>query len=176
MIGRFNLMEEKIILVNKNDIEIGSDYKIKAHKEGKLHRAFSIFIFNSKGELLIQKRAKEKYHSGGLWSNSCCGHPEAGEKTIDATNRRLFEEMGIKTPLKEAFSFIYNVRLDNGIKEYELDHVFVGFYDGKVVINKEEAEDFKWINIRELIKDINKNPEKYSYWFRLCFKRVLNYI
>jgi len=169
-------MEEKIILVNENDIEIGSDYKIKTHKEGKLHRAFSIFIFNSKGELLIQKRAKEKYHSGGLWSNSCCGHPEAGEKTIDATNRRLFEEMGIKTPLKEAFSFIYNVRLDNGIKEYELDHVFVGFYDGKVVINKEEAEDFKWINIRELIKDINKNPEKYSYWFRLCFKRVLNYI
>ena len=108
-------MEEKIILVDENDKEIGSDEKLNVHKEGKLHRAFSIFVFNSKGELLIQKRAKNKYHSGGLWSNSCCSHPRIGESIEEAVHRRLKEEVGIKTPLKEAFSFIYNVRLDKGI-------------------------------------------------------------
>src|SRR4030042_2763439 len=127
------MVMEKIILVDENDREIGTEEKLKTHEQGKLHRAFSIFVFNSKGELLLQRRAKGKYHSGGLWTNTCCSHPREGEKLEEAVHRRLKQEMGLDCPLKEAFSFIYKVRFENGLFEHELDHVFIGRVDGKPV-------------------------------------------
>ena len=165
-------MKEEIILVDKNDREIGKGEKLKVHQEGKLHRAFSIFIFNSKGDLLIQKRADTKYHSPGLWTNTCCSHPRVGEPLDKATKRRLKEEMGIEAELKEIFSFLYKVRLDD-LVENEFDHVFIGEFEGEPKINKEEASQWKWINPEELKKDIKKNPEKYTYWFRKALNKVI---
>src|SRR5258706_3423068 len=165
-------MEEKIILVDKKDKEIGAEFKLKAHKEGKLHRAFSIFIFNSHGELLLQKRASGKYHSGGLWSNTCCGHPKVGETLNDAIHRRLKEEMGFDCPLSEALNFTYKAKLDHGITEHEFLHVFAGKFDEKPKINKKEAEDFRWVSFEFLDNDIKQNPDNYTYWFKKCYKRV----
>ena len=165
-------MKEEIILVDKNDREIGKGEKLKVHQEGKLHRAFSIFIFNSKGDLLIQKRADTKYHSPGLWTNTCCSHPRVGEPLDKATKRRLKEEMGIEAELKEIFSFLNKVRLDD-LVENEFDHVFIGEFEGEPKINKEEASQWKWINPEELKKDIKKNPEKYTYWFRKALNKVI---
>lgn len=162
---------QKVILVGKNDKEIGTCEKLKAHKEGKLHRAFSIFIFNSKGELLLQRRAKTKYHSGGLWSNTCCSHPRPGETLENAAHRRLKEEMGFDCELKEVFSFIYKVKLDN-LFEHEYDHVFTGKFDGEPTLNPEEADDWKWINMGELKEDMQKNPNNYTFWFKICIKRL----
>jgi len=166
-------MSEKVILVDENDREIGVEEKIKAHEDGKLHRAFSIFIFNSKGEMLLQRRAKHKYHSGGLWSNACCSHPRPNESLEDAIHRRLKEEMGFDCKLKKAFHFIYEVYLDNGLKEHEFDHVFIGVYGGDVNLNLDEVMDFKWICIEKLLEDIQKNGEKYTPWFKIALKRVL---
>ena len=151
-------MKEEIILVDKNDREIGKGEKLKVHQEGKLHRAFSIFIFNSKGDLLIQKRADTKYHSPGLWTNTCCSHPRVGEPLDKATKRRLKEEMGIEAELKEIFSFLYKVRLDD-LVENEFDHVFIGEFEGEPKINKEEASQWKWINPEEL-----KKGPCYIFW------------
>lgn len=167
-------MSKKVILVDKKDREIGRVEKIKAHKDGKLHRAFSIFIFNSKGELLLQKRAKSKYHSPGLWSNTCCSHPEPNKKLEEEAKRRLGEEMGIGCDLKKIFSFIYKVNLGN-LTEYEFNYVFVGKFDGTPILNKEEAEDWQWISPGKLKKDVKKSPEKYAYWFKLILDRVLTY-
>lgn len=164
------MKKEKVILVNEKDHEIGTEEKIKAHKEGKLHRAFSIFIFNKKGELLIQKRAKSKYHSGGLWSNTCCSHPRPGEDLKEAANRRLKEEMGIETDLKEVFSFIYKAKLGDLI-ENEFDHVFFGQFEGTPKPDRKEVEDWKWIKISTLKKDIKKNPKKYTFWFKAILKK-----
>lgn len=164
-------MEEKIILVDKNDREIGSGEKLKAHKEGKLHRAFSIFIFNSKKELMLQQRAKTKYHSGGLWTNTCCSHPGAGEKIESAAHRRLREEMGFDCEMKEIFSFIYKAKLDHGLWEHEFDHVFIGKFDGEPKINSEEADNWKWIDFGELKKDILENPENYTVWFKIAMDK-----
>lgn len=163
---------EKIILVDRNDREIGTGEKLDVHRAGRLHRAFSIFAFNSKGELLIQKRAKGKYHSGGLWTNTCCSHPRAGERLEDAVHRRLKHEMGFDCPLKEAFSFIYKVKFDNGLYEHELDHVFIGKFEGKPKPNPEEADEWKWVPMDELKKDVKKNPSNYTYWFRIAIERV----
>ena len=162
-----------VVLVDKNDDEIGVEEKIKAHKEGKLHRAFSIFIFNSKGELLLQQRAKEKYHSGGLWTNTVCSHPAPGEKLEEATKRRLNEEMGFTTETKEIFSFIYQSEYENGLTEHEFDHIFVGNYDNDPDINKEEAMDHKWISIDELNKDIKTNPDNYTTWFKIILENEI---
>ena len=165
-------MTNKIILVNKQDQEIGAEYKLEIHKQGKLHRAFSIFIFNSHGDLLLQKRALNKYHSGGLWSNSCCSHPEQNEEIYFSAHKRLKEEMGFDCELSELFSFIYKSKVGINLIENEFDHVFVGKFDGKLKINKKEVADTKWVNYDFLKKDIRDNPQNYAYWFKLCYKKV----
>jgi len=167
-------MKEYVIIVDENDKEIGTEEKIKAHKEEKLHRSFSIFIFNSKGELLIQQRAKTKYHSGGLWSNSCCSHPRPGETLNEAAHRRLKEEMGFDCKLKEVFSFIYKIKFDNDLSEHEYNHIFTGSFSGNPEPNSEEVEDWKWIDMINLKKDIRENPEKYTYWFKLIINKDLD--
>jgi isopentenyl-diphosphate delta-isomerase len=169
-------MNEMVILVDENDKEIGTEEKIKTHKEAKLHRAFSIFIFNSKGEMLLQKRAKSKYHSGGLWSNACCSHPRPGEDIEQAAHRRLMEEMGFDCDLQKSFDFVYKANLDHNLTEYEFDHVFIGKYDGKIKLNPEEAEDFKWISIDALKEKVEKHPEKYTVWFKCALIEVLNFL
>jgi len=166
--------EEKVILVDKNDEEIGAEEKIKAHHEGKLHRAFSIFVFNSKGQLLLQRRAKMKYHSGSLWTNTCCSHPRLGEPLEQATHRRLKEEMGFDCELKEIFSFTYKAKLDNNLFENEYDHVFIGKFDGEPIPNTEEVDEWKWVNLKELKKDIQKNPDNYSYWLRASIDKIIS--
>jgi len=168
-------MEEKIILVDKNDQETGTMEKMRAHLEGKLHRAFSIFVFDSQGRLLLQKRAKKKYHSGGLWTNTCCSHPRAGEFLEEAAHRRLKEEMGFDCQLEKAFGFAYKVKFDNGLFENEYDHVFVGKFDGAPIPNPEEADDWKWIDITELKKDIKQNPDDYAYWFKIAIDGVISH-
>jgi len=164
---------EQVILVDKKDREIGIEEKLKAHQNGgKLHRCFSILVFNSKGELLLQQRASTKYHCGGLWTNTCCSHPSPGESTEKAAHRRLTEEMGFDTELKEIFSFIYKADFDNGLTENEFDHVFTGTYEGKVTPNPEEVGDYKWVGIRELKRDVKKNPSKYTKWFKIILERT----
>ena len=170
------MSEEKVILVDKNDNQVGLMPKLEAHEKGVLHRAFSIFIFNSKYELLLQKRASSKYHSGGLWTNTCCSHPREGEDTLDAANRRLDEEMGIKTSLRKVYDFIYKAELDNQLTEYEFDHVFYGVCDRDPKLNKDEAEDFKWIDMETLNNDIIKNEDNYTVWFKIAFEYFYNYL
>ena len=170
------MSEEKVILVDKNDNQVGLMPKLEAHKKGVLHRAFSIFIFNSKYELLLQKRASSKYHSGGLWTNTCCSHPREGEDTLDAANRRLDEEMGIKTSLRKVYNFIYKAELDNQLTEHEFDHVFYGVCDNDPILNKDEAEDFKWVDMETLNNDIIKNEDNYTVWFKIAFEYFYNYL
>ena len=165
------MKKEEVILINKNNRKIGTEEKIRAHKEGKLHRAFSIFIFNSKNELLIQKRAKSKYHSGGLWSNSVCGHPRPNETYSKATHKGLKEEMGFDCRLKKLFCFRYKTKLDKLI-ENEYDCVFIGKFDGKPNPSLKEIMDYKWISLDNLKKDVRKNPQKYTYWFKKILKKT----
>jgi len=167
--------KEEIILVDEKDNEVGVGKKLKVHREGKLHRAFSIFIFKSKGDLLLQKRASGKYHSSGLWTNTCCSHPRPNELLAKAAHRRLREEMGIDCELKEIFSFVYKANLGD-LTEYEFDHVFIGKFDGNPILNEEESEDWKRMKPEELKVDVKENPEKYTYWFKLILDRVLSYI
>lgn len=168
--------KEMILLVDKEDKELGYGEKMEVHKKGVFHRAFSIFIFNSKGELLIQKREKNKYHSPGLWTNTCCSHQRQGEKLEEAIHRRIKEEMGFDCNLKEAFQFSYSVQFNEELYENEYDHVFIGFYDGEVTINTQEVQEFKWVDLEWLKKDINQYPEKYTYWFKLSIDRVIHHI
>ncbi|MFL2633999.1 MAG: isopentenyl-diphosphate Delta-isomerase [Candidatus Marisimplicoccus sp.] len=170
------MSEEKVILVDKNDNQVGLMPKLEAHEKGVLHRAFSVFIFNSKYELLLQKRASSKYHSGGLWTNTCCSHPREGEDILDAANRRLDEEMGIKTSLRKVYDFIYKAELDNQLTEHEFDHVFYGVFDNDPILNKDEAEDFKWLGIETLNNDIIKNKDNYTVWFKIAFEYFYNYL
>ena len=166
-------MEEHVILVDRMGREIGTEEKLKAHREGKLHRAFSIFVFNRLGELLLQKRSKTKYHSGGLWSNTCCSHPRLGESHCCAARRRLNEEMGFDCELTELFTFMYHAELENNLFEHELDHVFIGCYDGEPVPNPDEVDDWKWMDIAALRWEVEETPERYTYWFKLILDRVL---
>lgn len=168
-------MEENVILVNENDNEIGQAEKMAAHKEGKLHRAFSIFVFNDKKELMLQKREQHKYHSGGLWTNTCCSHPRPGEDLMDAAHRRLQEEMGFGCELKEIFHFTYSAQFE-GLSEYEVDHVMFGRYNDKPKLNSEEAEDWKWINLDDLNNDIEKNPDNYTVWFKIAMEEINKHI
>ena len=170
------MLEEKVILVDKNDNQVGLMPKLEAHEKGLLHRAFSIFVFNSRYELLLQKRASSKYHSGGLWTNTCCSHPREGEDTLDAANRRLDEEMGIKTSLRKVYDFIYKAELDNQLTEHEFDHVFYGVCDRDPKLNKDEAEDFKWVDMETLNNDIIKNEDNYTVWFKIAFEYFYNYL
>ena len=165
-------MIEEVILVNDNDEEISTMEKIEAHKKGMLHRAFSIFIFNSKSELLIHKRAMGKYHSEGLWTNTCCSHPRPGEDLIKAANRRLMEEMGLSCKLQPAFSFVYKIVFPSGLIEHELDHVIIGASEEKPVINKNEVSEWKYISLEELRKDTENTPEKYTQWFMMCYEKA----
>ena len=167
---------EKVILVDENDNQVGLMPKLEAHQKGLLHRAFSVFIFNSKYELLLQKRASSKYHSGGLWTNTCCSHPREGEDTLDAANRRLIEEMGIETSLRKVHDFIYKAELDNNLTEHEFDHVFYGVYNEDPEINPAEADDFKWIDMDSLYEDIKKNGDIYTVWFKIAFEYFYNYL
>lgn len=169
-------MAEYIISVDKDDKEIGPIEKMEAHCKGVLHRAFSIFIFNSSGQLLLQKRNKEKYHSGGLWTNTCCSHPGYGEKLEDAIYRRLKEEMGFTCELREIFSFSYKVDFENNLTENEYDHVFIGTFDGEVIPNENEVENYKWVDIAEAKSDIENNPYLYTFWFKCLFNRVIEFV
>ena len=167
----FVKMEEHVILVDENDTPVGLMEKIEAHEKALLHRAFSVFIFNKKGELMLQQRAVSKYHSPLLWTNTCCSHQREGETNIEAGKRRLQEEMGFSTDLKEVFSFIYKAPFDNGLTEHELDHVMIGFYDDAPKLNKEEAEAYKWMPLEDVKKDIEENPQLYTAWFKIIFKK-----
>lgn len=158
---------ETVILVDQNDNAIGTMEKMEAHRKGELHRAFSVLVFNSKGEILLQKRAKGKYHSGGLWTNACCSHPMPGEKMEDATRRRLREEMGIDLQPEFSHKFIYKITLDQNLVEHEYDHVFKATFNGAPLINKNEVEDWKFVDMRWLKEDIMLHPENYTYWFRV---------
>ena len=167
------LLEEKVVLVDSSDRPVGVAEKLQAHREGLLHRAFSIFVLNSQGQLLLQKRAKHKYHSGGLWTNTCCSHPQPDETLLDAAHRRLQEEMGFNCELQELFSFVYHAELDHQLTEYEFDHVLLGYSDRQPVLNFEEAEDWRWIDLTTLQADIQQNPESYTYWLRDCCDRFV---
>jgi isopentenyl-diphosphate delta-isomerase len=169
-----NLLKEYVILVDENDNLIGTAEKMDAHKNPKLHRAFSIFIINSKDELLIQKRADDKYHCPGMWANTCCSHPRPGESLEKAAHRRLQEEMGFDTELMKVFSFIYKTEFDNGLTEEEYDHIFLGKWDGTPKINLQEVEDYKWISGDFLKEDIKKNPEIYTAWFKIALGQFLD--
>lgn len=165
-----------VILVDERDEQIGSMEKMEVHKKALLHRAFSIFIFNSKGEMLLHKRADKKYHSGGLWTNACCSHPKPGEQTLDAAKERLVMEMGIVTPLRKAFDFIYKAPFDNGLTEHEFDHVLVGNYEGEINPNPDEVSDYCFKTIEEINNSIQSHPQKYTEWFKIAFPKMEEYL
>jgi len=168
-------MVGKVILVDEKDRELGTMEKMEAHQKGILHRAFSVFIFNSKGEMLLQKRASSKYHSPNLWTNTCCSHPRINENTNDAANRRLMEEMGMKCQLDYAFNFIYKVKLDQGMYEHELDHVFIGKTNTLPAINKSEVNDYQYQTPTYISEQIKANPTAYTEWFKICFNEVVKH-
>jgi len=166
---------EHVILVDKNDNEAGLMEKMEAHRKGILHRAFSVFIFNKKGELMLQKRALSKYHSPGLWTNTCCSHPRKNETLEEATHRRLKEEMGFDSRLEKVFDFIYNADVGQDLTEHEFDHVFIGHFEDHPKINKSEVADWKWMSMENVANDLSTNPEKYTVWFRIAFKKVFRF-
>ena len=165
------MQEENVILVNEKDEQIGLMPKMEAHEKGVLHRAFSVFIFNKKDELMLQQRAHSKYHSPGLWTNTCCSHQREGESNIQAGKRRLQEEMGFITDLRDTISFIYKAPFDNGLTEYEFDHILVGKYDENPILNPEEAAAFKWMNLEDVKKDMEVKPQLYTAWFKIIFDK-----
>lgn len=160
-----------VILVDENDNQLGLMEKIEAHEKALLHRAFSVFIFNDNGELMLQQRALHKYHSPGLWTNTCCSHQRDGESNIDAGKRRLNEEMGFVVDLTETTSFIYKAPFDNGLTEHEFDHVMVGYYNDEPDINKDEVASWKWMPLSEVKVDIALNPDLYTEWFKIIFEK-----
>lgn len=164
---------EQVILVDEKDNELGLMEKLQAHEEGRLHRAVSVFVFNSKNQLLLQKRSDNKYHSPGLWTNTCCSHPRKGESTLHAATRRLEEEMGMTCDLKQQFSFIYKAYLDNNLIEHELDYVYTGLSDVAPVINPTEASAWKYEGLKQIEENIKNNPGEYTEWFKLIFNRVV---
>ncbi len=164
-------MIEQVILVDEQDNEVGLMAKMEAHEKAVLHRAFSVFVFNDKKELMLQQRAKEKYHSPLLWTNTCCSHQRKGESNLEAGKRRLQEEMGFTCDLEEVFSFIYKAPFDNGLTEHELDHVMIGQFNGKPNVNPEEVEAYKWMTLESVKKDIKEHPENYTAWFKIIFEK-----
>jgi isopentenyl-diphosphate Delta-isomerase len=170
------MTEEKVILVNENDEQIGLMPKMEAHEKALLHRAFSVFILNSNNEIMLQQRAAQKYHSPLLWTNTTCSHQRQGETNIQAGTRRLREEMGFETELKELFSFIYKAPFDNGLTEHELDHVMIGYYNDEPNINREEAESWKWMSIENVREDMQLHPELYTVWFKIIFDEFYHYL
>jgi isopentenyl-diphosphate delta-isomerase len=169
-------IEEQVILVNEKDEQIGLMPKLEAHEKAILHRAFSVFVFNDSNQLMLQQRALEKYHSPGLWTNTCCSHQRNGESNVEAGKRRLFEEMGFVTDLKETTSFIYKAPFDNGLTEHEYDHVLVGKFNGNPKINNKEVASWKWMSLDDTKKDIKLNPDNYTAWFKIIFDKFYKYI
>lgn len=170
------MKEELVVLVNDKDEKIGLMPKLEAHEKGLLHRAFSVFVFNDEGQMLLQQRALHKYHTPGKWANTCCSHQRDGESTLDAGKRRLEEEMGFVTDLEFRKSFIYKASFDNGLTEHEFDHIMVGKYNEDPIINPEEVADYKWISIPDLQVDIELHPEKYTAWFKIIMSEHLDAI
>ncbi|WP_046759266.1 isopentenyl-diphosphate Delta-isomerase [Kordia jejudonensis] len=170
------MAKENVILVNENDEQIGLMEKIEAHEKALLHRAFSVFILNDKGELMLQQRALHKYHSPGLWTNTCCSHQRDGESNISAGKRRLQEEMGFVTDLAEAVSFIYKAPFDNGLTEHEYDHVMIGTYNDAPNINPDEVADWKWMDVQAIKDDIGAHPDQYTAWFKIIFDKFYQHI
>ena len=168
--------EEKVILVNENDEQIGLMPKLEAHEKALLHRAFSVFVFNDKNELMLQQRALGKYHSPGLWTNTCCSHQREGETNIQAGKRRLIEEMGFVVDLQESISFIYKAPFDNGLTEHEYDHVLIGKYNKAPVINPDEVASWKWMPLEDVKVDISLHPEIYTAWFKVIFDKFYEHI
>lgn len=168
-------MDNSLILVNLFDKEIGKASKKEVHEKGLLHRAFSLFIVNE-GKMLIQKRNRNKYHSGGLWTNACCSHPRYGELLDEAVVRRVKEELGITTRFEKVFSFVYRSIFNNGIIEYEYDHVFLSDYNGSIDPNEDEVEEYKWIGLKELAEDLMNDPDKYTVWFQIAASKVLKLV
>jgi isopentenyl-diphosphate delta-isomerase len=169
---RAAMNEERVVLVNEHDVPLGTMEKLRAHQEGLLHRAFSVFLFDDRGRLLLQRRAAGKYHSAGLWTNTCCSHPRPQESVADAAVRRLREEMGITADLEHQFSFIYSAALENGLLEHELDHVLFGTYSGAADPDPEEADGWKYMDPEELEQDLRANPQHYTVWLRICWPQV----
>ncbi len=176
--GKLNksMEEENVILVNQNDEQIGLMPKMEAHEKAVLHRAFSVFVLNDKNEIMLQQRASHKYHSPLLWTNTCCSHQRDGETNIQAGSRRLFEEMGFETGLKELFHFIYKAPFDNGLTEHELDHVMIGYYNDEPKINPDEVENWKWMGIEDVQKDMQIHPEIYTVWFKIIFDEFYHFL
>ena len=168
-------MADYVILVDENDNDIGIEEKILAHQQKLLHRAFSIFLFNDSFEILLQKRAPNKYHSGNLWTNTCCSHPLQNLSLIESAEKRLIEEMGIEANLNKVFSFIYEAEFENGLYEHEFDHVLFGRFNGEPILNPDEAVDFRWITISELKDEIQNNPNKFTFWLRIMFNNYYKY-
>jgi isopentenyl-diphosphate Delta-isomerase len=170
------MSEELVILVNQKDEQIGVMPKLEAHEKAVLHRAFSVFVLNDKNEIMLQQRASHKYHSPLLWTNTCCSHQRQGETNIEAGTRRLDEEMGFTTPLKELFHFIYKAPFDNGLTEHELDHVMIGYYNDIPKINSEEVASWKWMSIEKVKKDMTLNPDLYTVWFKIIFDEFYHFL
>ncbi len=170
------MKKEYVILVDTADRELGTMEKMEAHEKAALHRAFSVFIFNDRGELMLQQRAAHKYHSPLLWTNTCCSHQRQRESNIEAGKRRLREEMGFEVDLDEKFHFVYKAEFDNGLTEHELDHVMVGYYNGEPTINPEEVASWKWINMEVLQQDMKDHPQDYTAWFKIIFDRFVEFL
>lgn len=170
------MKEEEVILVNENDEQVGVMPKLEAHEKAVLHRAFSVFILNDKNEVMLQQRAAHKYHSPLLWTNTCCSHQRVGETNIQAGTRRLREEMGFVTDIKELFHFIYKAPFDNGLTEHELDHVMIGYFNQEPQINKEEVASWKWMSTQDVKNDISSSPELYTEWFKIIFQKFDHYL
>ena len=170
----FEGADELVILVDNQDNETGVQDKLSVHQLGLLHRAFSVFVFNSENELILQQRADGKYHSPGLWTNTCCSHPKPGEKTIDACKRRLMEEMGMECNLEFSFSFMYKCKFSNGLTEHEFDHVYIGCADDLPVLNYAEVKEWKYINLTDLEKEIELHPDKFTEWLKICFPKLVD--
>ncbi len=168
--------EEQVILVNERDEQIGTMAKMEAHEKALLHRAFSVFIMNERGETMLQQRAADKYHSPLLWTNTCCSHQREGESNLVAGKRRLTEEMGFSVELEELFSFIYKAPFDNGLTEHELDHVMIGSFNGRPKINPDEVADWKWMKLEEIKESIASDPQLYTAWFKIIFEKFYNHI
>ncbi len=170
------MAKQKVVLVDRDDNTLGTMGKMEAHEVGALHRAFSIFVFNSEGKLMIHQRALSKYHSPGLWTNTCCSHPRINEDVMENAHQRLLEEMGFDCELEEAFTFVYKSDVGQGLTEHEFDHVFVGQFDEAPVINKEEVEDWQFIDMDDLRDDIDHHPGNYTEWFKIAFEKIEDYL
>ena len=170
------MIEENVILVNEQDEPIGTMPKLEAHQKAVLHRAFSVFVLNKNNQIMLQQRAHHKYHSPLLWTNTCCSHQRVGETNLEAGSRRLFEEMGFRTELKELFHFIYKAPFDNGLTEHELDHVMIGYSEVEPNINPDEVESWKWMSIEDVKNNMITNPEVYTIWFKIIFDQFYHYL